>query len=329
MTEKFVLGVDISKDTFDVSLYDGVRYQMGSFSNTVPGFEQLSRWLVNRDAVRCTIAMEATGRYWEELANTFYRDNHSVIVLNPKIIKKYGESQLQRNKTDQMDARLIARYTFNENPYLWHPPTVVKASLRSLTRFLNDLIEKRTREINQLKAGTHPEFIRKSMEDTIDFLDKKIAATEAEIKKLRKENEQLNNQHQLLTSIPGIADRSAAFILAELPDLSLLQSAKQLTAYAGLTPQQLQSGKIRKERGLIKLGNKRLRNALYFPAVVGQRFNPFLIELTERLNAREKPTSKMTTIGACMRKMLVLIYGILKSGIEFDPDYLVNIRNAA
>lgn len=327
MIQKLVLGIDVSKDTCDVSLYDGDFYQKGSFPNALTGFEQLSRWLGNRAALGCKVSMEATGRYWEEVANYFYRHAHPVIVLNPKIIKKYGESQLQRNKTDQMDARLIARYAFNENPYLWHPPTAVKASLRSLTRFLNDLIEKRTREINQLKAGTHPEFIQKSMEESIDFLNKKIAATEAEIKRLRDENEQLNKQHQLLTSIPGIADRSAASILAELPDLSQLQSAKQLTAYAGLTPQQLQSGKNRKERGMIKLGNKRLRIALYFPAIVGQRFNPFLIELTERLNAREKPTSKMTTIGACMRKMLVLVYGVLKSGVEFDPDYLVNIRN--
>lgn len=329
MSLEFVLGIDISKNKFDVSLFDGETYQKGNFTNDLNGFEQLQRWLNNRDVSECRIAMEATGRYWEEVATYFYNQGFSVVVLNPKIIKKYGESQLQRNKTDEIDAKLIARYLFKEKPYLWHPPIAVKASLKSLARYLNDLLEKRTREINQLKAGKHPEFVQKSIEESIDFLDKKIADTEAEIKKLREQNEQLKKQHELLTSIPGIADRSAALILAELPDISRLRSAKQLTAYAGLTPQQLQSGNMKKERGITKLGNKRLRNALYFPAIVGQRFNPILSALSQRLEAREKATSKMTIIGACMRKMLVLVFGVLKSQVKFDADYFVNVRNTA
>jgi transposase len=329
MSPKFVLGIDISKSKFDVSLFDGKSYQKGCFTNDPSGFNQLSRWLIKRDAHHCRAGMEATGRYWEEVAHFLYDESYPVSVLNPKIIKKYGESQLQRNKTDKMDAKLIARYLSKEEPYLWQPPTFVQVSLKSLTRYLNGLLEKRTKECNQLKAGKQPEFVEKSIEETIDFLNKKIDDTEAEIKKLREQNEQLKQQHELLTSIPGIADRSAAIILAELPDIAKLHSAKQLTAYAGLTPQQLQSGNSKKERGLIKLGNKRLRNALFFPAMVGQRFNRFLIELTQRLQSREKPASKKTIIGACMRKLLVLVYGVLKSQKPFDPDYLVHVRNTA
>ena len=195
MSAKYVLGIDISKSKFDVSLFDGTSYQKGCFTNDPSGFEQLSRWLSKREAHHCRTGMEATGRYWEDVAHFLYDEGYPVSVLNPKIIKKYGESQLQRNKTDKMDAKLIARYLFKEEPYLWQPPTFVQASLKSLTRYLNSLLEKRTKERNQLKAGKQPEFVEKSLEEAIDFLNKKIDDTEAEIKNLREQNEPLKQQH--------------------------------------------------------------------------------------------------------------------------------------
>ena len=324
---KIVSGLDISKAKFDVSLFDGQHHQTGQFSNDEKGFIKFRQWLSNRGAANASVCMEATGRYWVAVATYLYKRGHDVAVLNPKIIKKYGESQLQRNKTDLLDAKLIARYMLKEEPYLWEPPAVAKCELQSLTRYLTELIEKRTREINQLKSVPPSGFVSRAMEETIAHLDEKIAETEAEIEKVREQSDELKQEFELLISIPGIADRSAALILAELPDLDRLTSAKQLAAYAGLTPQQLQSGNSRKERGLIKLGSKRLRNALYYPALVGKRFNPILKGFAD--NLADKGKAKMTIVGACMRKLLVLIYGILKNKTPFNPNYLVNAQGTA
>ena len=321
----FYLGVDISKDKFDVCLSDGHQYQTGVFKNGPEGFCRLSRWLTKRQAEQITAGMEATGRYWEALATYLYEMGHQVSVLNPKIIKKYGESKLQRNKTDRLDAKLIAQYICKELPYLWQPTSVAQATLKALTRHLDDLLESKTRQVNRLKAGDHPPFVKDAIQETIEFLDKQIQETEAEIEKLFDQNQILSTQHQLLVSIPGIAFRSAAIILAEMPQIDRFSSPKQLTAYAGLTPQQLQSGKMHRTSGMIKLGNKHLRKALYFPALVGMRFNPILKQYAENLALQNK--HKMTIIGALMRKMLHLIYGILKNQTQFDPNYFVNVRN--
>lgn len=323
----YYLGVDISKDKFDVCLSDGHQYQTGVFENGSEGFVRLSRWLTKRQAKTVMVGMEATGRYWEALATYLFETGHQVSVLNPKIIKKYGESKLQRNKTDRLDAKLIAEYVCKEQPYLWQPTTAAQSTLKALTRHLNDLLEAKTRQTNRLKAGNHPPFIKDAIQETIEFLDKQIEDTESEIEKLLEQNQTLLSQHQLLVSIPGIAFRSAAIILAEMPQPNRFASPKQLTAYAGLTPQQLQSGKMNRASGMIKLGNKHLRKALYFPALVGMRYNPILKQYAENLALQGK--HKMTIIGALMRKLLHLIYGILKNQTLFDPNYLVNVRNTA
>jgi transposase len=326
---QITLGIDISKSKFDVSLFDGDKHKTGQFSNDQSGFQKLSRWLDNIDAQSVPAAMEATGRYWEKLALYLYNNGHAVSVLNPKIIKKYGESRLNRNKTDRSDAMLIARYLLKEDPYLWEPPAASISSLKALNRHLNGLIEKRTRATNQLKAGKLHDFVRRSLEKTINFLDQEIKETETEINTLREQDDELEHQFELLTSIPGVGIKTAAAVLAELPDWRVFTSSKQLVAYAGLSPRQLQSGTKEKTGGIIKLGNKRLRKALYFAAVVGKKHNPILYQLAQRLLAREQVTAKMTVIAACMRKLLVLIYGILKSGVPFDPNYCVNVRCTA
>jgi len=131
----------------------------------------------------------------------------------------------------------------------------------------------------------------------------------------------------LLTSIPGIGDKTAAILLGELPDIALFRSVKQVTAFAGLTPKQLQSGKTNRTGGIYKLGSRRLRTALYFPALTGKIHNPILRQMAARL--AERGLTGMSAIAALMRKLLQLVYGVLKSERPFDPDYVVNVQVTA
>ena len=323
---KFFLGIDISKEQFDVFLMDGQETWSGQFDNQKQGFRQLSKWLKKRKVKQMHACMEATGRYGEALAIYLHQAGFDVSVVNPKVTKHYAQAQMQRNKTDKLDARMLAEYCRKEQPRLWEPPSEAEMVLRALTRRLTALQKDRTREINRLKAGEQPQQVQTSIRQMIAFQDKQIAKLQAEIQDHIDQHPELKQQKELLTSIPSIGDKSAAVILGELPDLDNFSSAKQLTAFAGLTPQQLQSGKTLRQRGLTKMGSTHLRTALYMPALVAKRRNPLLAPYAQRLEAAGK--SKMTVVGAVMRKLLHLIYGILKSQKPFDPNYLVNVQNA-
>jgi transposase len=325
--DKYFLGIDISKDKFDVCLTDGQGYTTGQFDNQSQGFKQLSKWLKKRKVKQMHACLEATGRYGEELAYHLHKAGFEVSVVNPKVSKHYAEAQMQRNKTDKLDARMLAEYCRKEEPLLWEPPTEAEMVLRALTRRLAALQKDRTREINRLKAGKHPQQVQTSMRQMIAFQDKQIAKLQEQIQDHIDQHPDLRQQQELLASIPGIGDKTAAVILGELPNISRFESVKQVTAFAGLTPEQLQSGHTSRRRGLKKMGSKHLRTALFLPALSAKHHNPLLAPFAQRLEAAGK--EKMVIVGAVMRKLLHLVYGVLKSQQPFDPNYLVNVQNTA
>ena len=322
------LGIDISKEKFDVHLFKDEQRWSGQFENSEKGFKQLSKWLKKRKVGRMNACMEATGSYGEALAEYLYEAKIKVSVVNPKIIKHYGLSKMQRNKTDKLDARLIEAYCRKENPRAWEPLPEAQKALKAMTRRLETLTEDRVREQNRLTSKSHPPVVQISIEAAIKFYNEQITELEKQIQQHIDQNPKLlKKPHQLLTTIKGIGDKTAAVLLAELPDLTLFQSAKQVTAFAGLTPKQLQSGKMKRSGGIYKLGSRRLRKALYFPALTGKIHNPILTAMAQRLD--ERGISGMPMVAALMRKMLVLVYGVLKTQQPFDPDFVVNVQLAA
>lgn len=324
----YFLGIDISKAKFDVHLIGNEQKWSGQFDNTTQGFQQLHKWLKKRKVDQLHACMEATGSYGEALAYFFHEQGYIVSVINPKIIKHYGQSKMQRNKTDKMDARLIAQYCQKESPRAWQPPTEAQRILKELTRRLETLQKDRSREKIRLKAKEHPDMVRESIVECIAFYDQQIEKLETEIQDhINNHPEELKRKQQLLLSIPGIGDKTSAILLGELPDIQLFKSSKQITAYAGLTPKQLQSGQMHRHGGIYKLGSRRLRNVLYFPAMTGMLHNPILRDMAERLATRG--ITGMSAVAALMRKLLQLVYGILKSERPFDPDYVVNVQVTA
>ncbi|HVF11432.1 MAG TPA: transposase [Abditibacteriaceae bacterium] len=131
----------------------------------------------------------------------------------------------------------------------------------------------------------------------------------------------LKGKSELLDSIPGIGEATAALLLAELGDMTQFSSARQVAAFAGLVPRIRESGtSVRGRARLSKIGSSRLRKSLYFPALAALRSNPFIKSLGLRLSAQGK--SKMLIVGAAMRKLLHLAYGVLKSGQPFNPNFV-------
>ena len=316
-----ILGVDVSKDKVDVALFEG-KQAMGSgqFANTRGGFKKLSKWLNNKGVERVWVCLEATGRYGEGLAAYFFEAGQQVSLVNPARIKKYAESQLRRNKTDRIDAEVIADFCRTQEPPLWTPPTPQKRELQEMSRRLEALIEQRTRETNRLKSGQDCKVVLESLQDSLGFLDEQISKLERRIGGHIDRHPDLKEEFDLLTSITGIGDKTAIKLLAELPDVHRFDSVGQVVAYAGLSPQQHRSGSsVHKKSRLTNIGKQTLKTAMYFPALSAIRFNPIVKALAKRLEGRGK--DKMVIVGAAMRKLLQLVYGVLKSGMPFDPNY--------
>jgi transposase len=239
--------------------------------------------------------------------------------MNPAAIKAFAASRLSRTKTDRVDAELIARFCLAHQPPPWTPPAAEVRELQALVRRLESLIDMRVAEENRLAAGVTVVAVRSSVEEMIAHLKDQISRTEKLIRKHIDKHPGLKQQRELLDSIPGIAESTAALLLAEVPDIKRYRSARQLAAFAGLVPRDRQSGSSVKGRvRLSKIGNARLRKALYFPAITALRCSPFFQQWAAGMRQRGK--SKMSVIGATMRKLIHIAYGVLKSGRPFDPE---------
>jgi len=319
------LGIDISKDKLDAALYQAERYREASFSNDTDGWRRLSHWLKKHKGQEAAVCLEATGRYGDGVTLHLYERGHQVSVVNPARIKAYGASQLKRNKTDGEDAKTIAHFCATQTPDLWTPAPAEIQELQALSRRLETLKADRTRELNRQQAGLTSTLVLAAIEAHITFLDEQIADIEQRRHELIDQLPDLRQQRNLLTSIPGIGVLTAANFMAEVPDVTRFESAAQLAAYAGLTPRQHSSGSsVHRPARLVKTGNRRFRTLFFMPALSAIRHNPIAKALAERLAAKGK--SRMTIIGAVMRKLVHLAFGVLKHNRPFDPDYLVNVQ---
>ncbi len=316
-----VLGIDIAKDTFDVSLsVDGKSWQE-HIENTPAGFIRLAGWVEKHTALKPHACMEATGQYGEALAKALYQRDWPVSVVNPARIKAYASSKLRRNKTDKADAQLIAEYCLREQPALWSPPPASFKDLQALVRRLEDLQAMDQQENNRLKSGTTNPVVIADLVAHRQYLAEQMERIKQAIAAHIQANPELQQRAALLTSIPGIGSLTAAKILGEIRDVCAFDDARQLAAYAGITPRNFLSGtSLHKKARMSKTGNANLRKALYMPAISAKRFNPIVRTFCERL--LKSGLRPMEVIGAAIHKLLHLIFGILKSGKPFDPDFL-------
>ena len=323
-----ILGIDIAKLKFNVCLINtSGKLKHKVFGNTADGFQQLAAWLIKQGAQRTHACMEATGAYGEALALHLHTAGHTVSVVNPAAIKAFAGSRLSRTKTDKVDAELIARFCVALQPLAWTPPAPEVRQLQALVRRLEALVEMRTAESNRLEAIISVDVVKTSVEEHVAYLDQQIEQTQALIRTHINHHPRLKQQSALLDSIPGIGDTTAALLLAEIVDVTQFASARQVAAYAGLVPRERRSGSsVRGRTRLSKIGNARLRKALYFPAITALRCSPFFKAWAEGLRGRGK--CKMSVIGAAMRKLIHLAYGVLKTGKPFDPEWMQNAKSA-
>jgi transposase len=316
-----VLGIDISKATFDAVLLVDDKRLHRQFANNLEGYEQLNNWLHKNGTDKVRVCMEATGQYGEGLAEYLYHKGLDVSVVNPARIKAYASSKLRRNKTDKADAELIAYYGLKENPALWSPPKEDFRDLQAIERHLEDLQSMLLQEQNRLESGVKTLWVVQELENHIRYLKERIVETKKAMQDLINANANLKHQRDLLVTIPGIAELTAAKILGEIRDITQFESARQLAAYAGVTPRHFVSGSsVHKKSRITKMGNTNIRRILYMSAISAKHCNQIVAPFCSRL--LQNGLTPMQVVCAAIHKLLHLIFGILKSGRPFDPNYL-------
>ncbi len=321
-------GIDIAKAKFDVELQLAGKSRRRSFTNDLPGFAALQPWLEQQEASPVHACMEATGRYWEDLALALSERGHLVSVVNPAQIKHFGQSELTRTKTDGADAALIARFCEAQRPSPCSPLPPEIRELRGRVRRLADLNPMLHQEQNRLEHGVTSERVRNSLETMLAVLKSQIREVKHQIHSHLQNHPDLREQAELIASIPGLAELTAANLLAEFGDIASYESGRQLAAYAGLSPQERLSGSsVRGRTRLCKIGSARLRKSLYMPAVVARRYNRAVQAFADRLRSRGKHTRSI--LGAIMRKLLHWVYGVLKSGRLFDAEFAIEQMRGA
>lgn len=312
------MGIDISKLKFDATLLlEGKKEKHKTFSNDQKGFKEMASWLQSLGAKEVHVCLEATGRYGEKLSFFLHHQGFKVSVVNPTRIKASARSEGVRAKTDKVDSGIIARFCKAQCPSLWEPPSLEEQQLKDLYRCLQSLIEDKTKVSNRLETLEEKKGSHKVWTDLSKSIDEKIKEVEAQIKALLKDNETLGKKVELLETIPGVSQRTALAILAELPDVKIFDDARGAAAFAGLTPSVRQSGtSVRGKGSLSKIGNAQLRKALYMPTLVAKKHNPVVKEFCDRL--ADKGKAKMVVVAAGMRKLLHIIFGVLKNEKPFQ-----------
>jgi transposase len=189
--------------------------------------------------------------------------------------------------------------------------------LQHFVRRLESLEQMRTSELNRLAKISEEDETRAFIEEMIAHVERQMADIERRIRDLIDDDSDLRAKRQLLLSIPGIGERTVAALLGEIPNMNEFRSGKAVGAFAGLSPRQFQSGAYSGQTRLSKIGNVHVRRAMYMPALCAIRWNHILQAFAARLRARGK--SPKAIVAAVMRRLLVIAYGVLKSGRQFDP----------
>lgn len=319
----YMLGIDVSKAKLDVALLktDG-KYRSKVFSNDTAGFKDLLLWIqanVPTGKADVHVCMEATGSYHEALALFMSDQGIAVSVVNPLLVKRFIEVDRVRNKTDEGDAKCLARFCQMTTPARWEAPSVGVRTLQALVLRLDTLQEMRQGELNRLEVA-HAS-VQQSMRDVIAGLEGSIQAVQEQIRQTIDDDPDLKQRQDLLASIPGLGDKTIPQLLVYIGRPERFKTVKALIAYAALAPLIRQSGtSLNKCKGTHPQGHRELRSALYFPAMVAGQHNPLIAAFWQRLKAQNKP-GKVIVV-ACMHKLLAIAYGVLKSGKPFNPDHL-------
>lgn len=317
----FVVGVDVSKATFDVYFLDaaGKKHQK-KLENEQQGFQSLLSSLPKEEKLK--VVMEASGPYYYQLASFLYEKGIEVAVMNPLVIKRFCQMQLQRTKTDKADAQAIFQYGSLVQTKPWQPLKENLLSIKQLYTRRKQLLKHQHATARQLEAflatGQVNQWLHDQMQEHMEQLQRDIKAIDEQMEQLiQEENGSLREQ---LESIPGIGPKVSLLLIVCLRGFTGFQNHRQVVSYLGLSPRTFESGtSVKGKAKICKMGMAQLRSSLYMAAHAARKYNSSCKQLYERLRAKGK-AHKQAMI-AVVNKLLKQAFALVQSGELYNPQY--------
>jgi transposase len=322
----YFLGIDVAKAHLDCHLLNKTtgKSKTKRVANTKVGIsallKSLAGWNITLNGL--TVIIEPTSTYHELVATDLHDLGGRVCLVNPAKLRYYARGIGVHSKNDGIDARLLAHYGSVEPLQTWQAPSEAVRTLKMLLARRDALAEDLQRERNRgekYQASVDADVIARSIAAGITFLEQQLKKIDEEIRSHIDNHPDLGRMDDLMQTIPGVGPRVSSNLTALFGAITF-DRAEQVGAYAGLVPVEWQSGSsIRGKARLSKAGPAKLRRLLYMPAVVAAQKNPDIKAIYDRLLAAGK--SKMAALGAAMRKLVQLCFGVVRSNKPYDPQW--------
>jgi transposase len=302
-SEALWAGVDVSKERLDVGVWP--TGETFAESNAIEGRARLAERLAALQPA--LVVLESTGRLELPIALELGERGVPYRIVNPRQVREFARAMGRLAKTDKIDALMLARFAQSAQLEPKALPDPERRELRALVLRRAQLIESRVAEQNRLEGETVKR-VRKSLEDSIAWLERQIAKLDQDLDRTIKNNPRFSESSEVIESVPGVGPNTARMLMACLPELGSLNRQK-ISALVGIAPLNRDSGKTKGKR-FCWGGRVEVRCALYMAALVGTRHNPLIKTLYTRLRAKGK-AAKVALV-ACMRKLLTILNAMMR-----------------
>ena len=315
---KTFIGIDVSKLTLDVCFFkDDKILRTIKVPNNEVGFLKITSHIDLMDKNDYMFCMESCGIYCYSLANFLINNQLQVSMANPWRVKGFMQASMVSNKTDKSDAIMIAKFASTYKLPLWQPRSEQLQEIYDKIKYIEQLSKILYQGSNKLENANLS--VKELIENHIKYIKNIISKLEKEIYEKIEKDSKLKNDKELLCTIPGISDKSSSTIIAYIGDIGRFENAKALVSFVGLNPRKYQSGtSVYKRDRISKQGNSSLRSSLFYPAMSSMRCN----DIIKDFNIRMKELGKHGKVRICavMRKLVHIIYGVLKRQEEYNPN---------
>jgi len=309
MTSEIFVGIDVAQEKLDVHILPSKEeFQV---KNTLAGVEQLIQKFSSQ--LPKLIVLEATGGLERMAFRCLTIAGFEVVLANPRQIRRFAGALGISAKTDRLDASVIALFGERIQPQVRPLPSQERMELADLHGRCHQLKEMRTAEKNRLSRAD--KIVCSGIEEHIVWLNGKIKEMDDQMNDHLSKNADLQDLDKILQQVPSIGPVVSRVLIAYLPELGHV-SNKAISALVGVAPFNKDSGTIKGKR-FICGGRLRVRNALYMSALVGITHNPVIHNYYEHLLHQGKP--KKVALIACMRKLLVMVNSMIRSGTAWCP----------
>lgn len=306
------IGIDISKKKFDVHFLSNGSSQCFDYNS-----DQINVFIgMVCESRPELIVMEATGGYEIRLAEELLAAGLPVSIVNPKRIRDFAKAIGQTAKTDKIDAQVIARFGATLHPPETEAMDKITRQIRNLTVRKRQLVNMRTAEKNRTEH-VQDELIRQSICNIIETIEKEINEIEHQIRILIERSPELKQKTELLQTVPGIGEHTAAALVSGLPEIGSL-NRREVAALTGTAPVNRDSGQFRGKR-MTGGGRSEIRTLLYMPTLAAICHNPVIKKHYNHLVSSGK--NKMTAVIACMRKLIVILNSLVAKNEAWNPNF--------